>query len=278
VKVPILTYHSARVLGHDYADNDHVALARDLRAIHGAGFQIVPLGWIVDWVRGERGDGDVERAVGLSFDDGCSLDFRTLTHPTWGPQRSFHDILADFRDEVGHEAQPHLHATCFVIASPDARRDIARRCYLGDEWNSDEWWAAAAASELLSIQNHTWDHNHPEVDETCQKDGHKGRFDVIDTFAECDAEITRAAEYIAAKTAPHWPDLLAYPWGESSAYLREEFLPRFGDRHRTRAAFGAHDGYVTREANLWSLPRLGLGANWTDPDGFRALLDGALAR
>lgn len=274
MKVPVLTYHSARVLGHGYADNDHVALARDLRAIHRAGFRVVPLGWIADWVRGERADHDLERAVGLSFDDGCSLDFRTLTHPEWGPQRSFHDILADFRDEVGPGGQPHLHATCFVIASPAARRDIARRCYLGDEWSSDEWWKPAAESGLLSIQNHSWDHNHPEVDETVQRDGRKGRFDVIETFAECDVEVTRAAEYIHSKTA-HWPDLLAYPWGEASAYLRDEFLPRFADRHRTRAAFAAHDGYVTRESNVWSLPRLGLGANWTEPEGFLTVLHGA---
>jgi hypothetical protein len=128
---------------------------------------------------------------------------------------------------------------------------------------------------LFSIQNHSWDHNHVEVSRTCQRDQRKGRFDVVETFDECDAEVTRAAEYIFSKVGV-WPDLFAYPYAEASAYLRDVFFPSFPERHRTRAAFSAHDGYVTRRSRKWSLPRLGFGANWTEPDGLRRILRDSL--
>ena len=43
VAVPVLTYHAMNVNGRDYADNDHVALARDLEWLHAHDWRIVPL-------------------------------------------------------------------------------------------------------------------------------------------------------------------------------------------------------------------------------------------
>lgn len=270
MKIPILSYHSAQVDGLAYTDNDHLALCEDLRMLTEAGFRIVPLEWVVDWLLGERPDADLRDAVAITFDDGCSLDYRDLEHPTWGTQRSFFGILSDFRESFGSSRQPTLHATTFVIASPEARRALGR-ILAGPEWISDDWWADAAASDLLSVENHSWDHNHPVAEEVCQRNQEKGRFDNIETFDECDREVFDAAEYIASKTGV-WPRFFAYPWGQSSAYLRDDYLPSQVERHRCRAAFSAHDGFVTRESNVWSIPRLVFRANWVNEAGFRELL------
>jgi peptidoglycan/xylan/chitin deacetylase (PgdA/CDA1 family) len=53
------------------------------------------------------------------------------------------------------------HATTFVIASPEARREIARREMLDHQWISDHWWSAAVASGLFHVGNHSWDHLSP---------------------------------------------------------------------------------------------------------------------
>jgi len=271
MKIPVLTYHSAQVDGSDYATNDHVAFREDLRTLCARGCRIVPLSWVVEWVRGERPDADLDRAVALTFDDGCSLDFVDLTHPSHGPQRSFFGILEDLSREIGPGRQPHLHATSFVIASPDTRADLGRQL-ASPEWISDDWWSDAERSPLLSIQNHSWDHNHPISRKLCQRDGIAGRFDNIETFDECNAEVRDAGEYIARRTG-RWPDIFAYPWGQMSDYLRDVYFPRFESQHRCRAAFSAHDGFVTRESVVWALPRVVFRANWCDPASFGALLD-----
>ena len=42
MRVPVLAYHSNNISGNDYASNDHVALAEDLRMIQRSGLRIVP--------------------------------------------------------------------------------------------------------------------------------------------------------------------------------------------------------------------------------------------
>ena len=44
----VLTWHSNNVLGHDYAQNDHVALAEDLRLLAAEGCTVWPLSRVVD--------------------------------------------------------------------------------------------------------------------------------------------------------------------------------------------------------------------------------------
>lgn len=272
MKIPILTYHSAQVDGDTYETNDHVALREDLETLCVEGFRVVPAAWIVEWVRGERPDADLERAVAITFDDGCSLDYVDLDHPTWGPQRSFFGILRDLqRSRPG--AQPTLHATTFVIGSPETRSDLAA-FLAGPEWISDDWWHEAARSGLLAVENHSWDHNHPVSRVTCQREQARGRFDNIETYDECDAEVVRAADYIAARAGVE-PRLFAYPWGQASSFMRDVYFPRFADRHRCRGAFTAHDGFVTRDSSPWALERVVFRANWSDREGFRRLLDEA---
>jgi peptidoglycan/xylan/chitin deacetylase (PgdA/CDA1 family) len=268
-KIPILAYHSAQVDGLDYASNDHCALAADLQMLDDEGFRVVPAAWIVDWLRGERPSADLERAVALTFDDGCSLDFLDLEHPIFGHQRSFYDILRDFRAQHAG-SQPHLHATSFVIGSPITRAALGKNL-AGPEWISDEWWGEAARSGLLAIENHSWDHNHPASPVVLQRDQQAGRFDNIETFAECDAEVTLAAEYIGAQTGVA-PTLFAYPWGQASDYFVREYFPENAARHGCRGAFTAHDGIVTAADSVWAIPRLVFRANWSTPDELRTLL------
>ena len=68
MRAAVLTYHSHRVLGDDYATNDHVALASDLASLTKLGFEIVPLAAVVDIARG-RVAGSGAPAVAITFDD-----------------------------------------------------------------------------------------------------------------------------------------------------------------------------------------------------------------
>jgi hypothetical protein len=274
-RVPVLTYHSHRIAGDGYESNDHEALRSDLRAIHRQGLRIVPATWVVEWLLGQRPDAAMARAVAITFDDGADFDFHDLEHPGWGPQRSFFNLLLDFRDEVGAAAQPDLHATAFVIGSPVVRAELDLACMIGKGWMSDDWWADAHGSGLLAVQSHSWDHNHPMASRVCQREQRKGSFAAIDTEAECDAEIVQAGAFIAGKIRPGWPQLFAYPGGASSDYLREVYFPSAPDRHGTLAAFRGDGGYVTRDASRWDVPRFVFGSDWSDAAQLEEILRGA---
>src|SRR6185437_10829502 len=163
----VLAYHSHRVLGNDYADNDHVALATDLQLVHGVGGRIVSLDRIVDGLhdRDEEPAIDQGLQVALTFDDGAMYDAVDFEHPRFGPQRGFLNILRDFAGIHGRDAQPELHATSFVIASPDARKRMEStydpaHSYVGPGALDDDWWLPAIKTGLLAIASHSFDHLH----------------------------------------------------------------------------------------------------------------------
>ena len=220
MRVPVLTYHSMNILGNDYADNDHVALADDLRAIDAHDLRIVPLARVVEAMDGDPTT-DLRGCVALTFDDGSWFDWYDLEHPMCGPQRSFANILRDFRVERG-TAQPDLHATSFVIASPHARHELDRTCMIGKGWWTDQWWPQASAEGLLAIESHSWDHNHGTLEITAQRNQHKGTFTTIDSYADADVQIRQASDEIDQICAPHLTSLFAYPYGEMNDYLRYE--------------------------------------------------------
>jgi hypothetical protein len=258
----ILTYHSQNIRGEHAVINDHEALADDLEALHSKGFRFIGLGQLADWLDGRDDDHTVERAVCLTFDDGCDFDVHDLDWPGAGKQRSMLGILQDFIDTHGARAQPRLHATSFVIASPEARQLIDRGSLFGRGWMSDDWWAGADASGLMSIGNHGWDHNHPDLEAGA---GPRGGFTTVDDWAQCETQVIRASRYIESRTGRP-PDMFAYPFGESSAYIRETFFPGFIEQHRCRAALGTEPGMVTRDADRWNLPRLVCGRDWQSAD------------
>jgi len=274
MRVPVLTYHSNNISGNDYASNDHIALAADLRAIHRAGLRIVPLPLVVDALLGVVPQSQVENAVALSFDDGSWFDWHDMQHPTFGRQRGFAGVLRDFAAET---AAP-VHATSFVIVSPAARETLDRTCLAGRGWWGDEWWLQAQREGTLAIESHSWDHNHDTLAETAQHEQRKGTFRTIDTWADADAEIRQAADWLDARCAPHRATLFAYPYGESNAYLVEDYFPHHASQHRVRAAFGTEPHPIEASNARWTLPRYVCGQHWTDPAALEGLLKEATGR
>lgn len=271
-RIPILTYHSVNIHGNDYATNDHVAFASDLRTLTGLDLRIVPLAAIVDAHRAQAFDSLPARCVGVTFDDGQDFDYIDLPHPTWGPQRSMVNLMHDFRATHGADAQPQMHATSFVIVSPEARRRLDVTCMIGMGWWNDAWWPDAFAGGLLAIANHSWDHNHPTLDVVAQRDQHKGTFRVIDTFEDAEAQIAQAAAYLRAKADNPGAAHFAYPYAESNDYLVREYFPQHAARIGIRAAFGGVPEPATATSCIWDLPRYICGPHWKSPAEFAALL------
>jgi peptidoglycan/xylan/chitin deacetylase (PgdA/CDA1 family) len=269
MRVPVLTYHSNNVSGNDYAGNDHVALAEDLRLIRRKGLTIVPLARVVDVLLGEAPEATVERTVALSFDDGSWFDWYDMDHPSCGLQRGFAGILRDFVAETAAAA----HATSFVIVSPDARATLDHTCMVGRGWWGDDWWRAAQDEGLLAIESHSWDHNHHTLPVTAQREQRKGTFRSIDSYVDADAQIRQAADWLDARLAPHRASLFAYPYGETNSYLLDEYLPRYASEHRLRAAFGTDPSPIHAGAPRWNLPRCIAGQHWKSPDELERLLD-----
>jgi peptidoglycan/xylan/chitin deacetylase (PgdA/CDA1 family) len=260
MRVPVLTYHSIHVVGHTPADNDHAALAADLAAIHALGRRIVPLHAVVAALLGEAPDA-LDGAVAISFDDGSWFDWHDLDHPTFGPQRSMAGILRDHRAATG----AHVHATSFVIVSPEARAILDRTCMVGRGWWTCDWWPEAAREGLIAIESHSVDPNHDTLPETVAVGKAKGTFRSIDDEASARAEIDAASDWLDARIPGQRTTLFAYPYGERNDYLVEEYLPRYAARHRLRAAFTTDAAPVTRDANRWALPRYVCGRDWRSP-------------
>lgn len=270
MRIPVLTYHSMHVDGIDYAKNDHVAFAADLRTVTALGFRIVPATRVVRWLRREQTPPDDDaKLVAFTLDDGPDFDFRDLRHPAWGVQRSMLNVMRDFRRESGIGAQPGLHATSFVIVSPDARRTLDRTCMIGRGWWSDDWWEPAVWSSLMSVASHSWDHMHPSLH---RHDASAGTFCCIDDFAAAEAQIARSVAFLRAKAPNPGDALFAYPYGEASDYLVEEYFPRFGERLGIRAAFGCGGTPITERSDPWRLPRYVFRHDWKTSEELVALL------
>jgi len=271
VHIPILSYHGMHVDSNDYGGNDHVALASDLRALHASGFRVVELDTVVRWHQGQVPDALARNTVAITFDDGSWFDFHDLDHPLHGPQRSLLNILRDFQDEVGLEAQPTLHTTSFVIVSPRARDELDRTCMIGRGWWTDDWWPEAQRSGLMAIESHSWDHLHPTLVEVAQVAQRKGDFRHVDRFEDCEAQVAQSADYLHRRlgTAPRY---FAYPWGQCSDYLAGTYLPEYPDRHGFIAAFTTEPRPVAREDDLWRLPRYTCERDWNSPAAFERLL------
>lgn len=271
MRVPVLTYHAVNIAGNDYADNDHVAFAADLRLIDDLGLRVVPVHWVVDQLLGTA-DRDLSGCVALTCDDGSELDYFDLDFPAHGTQRSLFNAMLDLRRERESSTQPALHLTAFVIASDEARATMDRACLFGRRWMSERWWKPALASGLMAIENHSWDHNHTVLP-TPGPDGlPRGSFHAVDSRVRADAEIAQATRRIDAIIAPHRTSLFCYPYGHVNEYLRAEYFPRYPSVHGMRAAFGDGAASVTMASDCWNLPRYICGWHWKSPDELRAIL------
>jgi peptidoglycan/xylan/chitin deacetylase (PgdA/CDA1 family) len=272
MRTVVLTYHSNNISGNDYQNNDHVALADDLRTIASLDLPIVSLRDAVDVHLGTHA-APAEAAVAISCDDGSWFDWHDLMHPSWGLQPSLRNVLREFRAETGRR----VSMTSFVIASPEARTELDRSCLIGSGWWGDEWWPLAAA-DGIDVQSHSWDHNHDSLAATALRGAAKGRFDVIVRWHEADAELRQASDYIDSRCGAGHCRLLAYPYGETSDYLADEYLPRHREQHRLNAAFTTEPKPLASGDDRWRLGRYVCGQHWRSTDQLRALLSGELGR
>jgi hypothetical protein len=270
----VLTYHSHNISGSDYATNDHVALASDLRTVHTAGGRFVPLATIASSLRAGL-EGADELLVGLSFDDGPRFDYADFVHPLLGEQRGFLNILRDFRDEMGASAQPDLHATSFVIASPEARRAMERApdCGYPDmpDWLGEDWWSEAIDSGLMAIGNHSWDHVHHAVERIAASTPQRDDFTRVASYTDADREIRAAAAYINARVQGRCTHF-AFPFGHVNDFLVKDYLPLRGYEHGMVAAFGTGGRAVRADDSVWNIPRLVCGEHWRSPGELEKLL------
>ena len=266
-RVPVLAYHAANVAGDDYAANDHVALAEDLAMLARDGWRIVPLRWVAEQRRG-LAHRDLARCVALTADDGTRLDVDDVDWPGHGRQRGFLGVLQDAAAASPGFA-PHL--TSFVIADPAARARMDIACLPGLDWMGDDWWPRAEASGRIDIGCHSWDHNHAALDWPAVDGMPRGDFHQVDNAVRARFEIDQAMEYLDARLASPCRTF-AWPFGHAPAYVRDEYLPRHGDRLGLLAAFGTQGETAHAGSDPWEMPRYVCGWHWRSPDGLRELL------
>ena len=267
----VLAYHSHHVVGPDYGANDHVAFERDLDLLTDAGWRIVPLAVLVRAHR-ERAS---ERLVALTFDDGPVYDVEDVVHPAYGGQRSFANAMRAFAARRPG-AQPSLHATSFVIASPEARLAMEshadpRYTWLAPGSMGEAWWSDAIDSGLVAIANHSWDHLHPALPAVRHSGDARGDFSRVSTVADADAQIRDAAAYLARATGGRAAPYFAYPYGHHNAFLARDYLPSLGDAI-CAAAFTCEPRLVAPDDSRFLLPRLVCGADWRSPEELAARL------
>jgi hypothetical protein len=273
--IPVLTWHGYNVFGNDYHRNDLIAFRDDLSLIAESGFAIVPLANVARWVRGEYSFSSINKPVlAISCDDGTDYDWRDTIHPEHGRQTALASTLRSFRTRYPSQVDAEL--TSFVIASPSARAQICRGAMNQQNALNDDWWQSAVASQLLAIESHGWDHNHPAVSPVIQPEQHTGDFFSINSFSACDAHVRASAHFIESR-AQRRPILFAYPWMQASDYMRFEYMPKFAEAHGFIAAFGGQSDYVTQQSDRWYLPRYVFGSDWRNQDGLRAILQRAIA-
>jgi len=272
MSIPILLYHSLHVIENTYKENEHMAFRQDLRTISRLGFRVVPLERVVAWRNGEEPDAEMARTVAITFDDGTWFDYYDIDHPTCGFQRSMFNIMRDFESEYGRDAQPELHASAFVFSSPSARDEMDRKGMVGKQWWGEEWWREAQNSGRMDVECHSWDHVHPQLDEVASGETTRGDFTKVSDFPQADVQIRQAAEYIRRVAGPGSSKYFAYPFGQYSNYLVNEYFSIFAHEHGLLAAFTTEPRPVTRDDDRWTMPRYVMARDWTAPEELEVLL------
>ena len=264
LKVPILTYHSNNILGNDYHNNDHIALAEDLKLIQRLGLKIITLDQLMQWQRGEAEDATVEKAVVLTCDDGSWFDYHDIDHPHFGVQRSFFNILKDHQEATA----ANVHISSFVIVSPDGRDELDKTCLAGLGWWTGDWWQVAQASGLMAIENHSWDHNHV----TFHRDFSREKsFREINDQKSCDYQVQQSQDYLNQNKGFN-AQYFAYPYGNFSDYLKSEYLPKNAAILDLKAAFTTEPTHVMQKSDVWAIPRYVCGEHWQTLEQLESIL------
>ncbi|MEO8754158.1 MAG: polysaccharide deacetylase family protein, partial [Casimicrobiaceae bacterium] len=139
----------------------------------------------------------------------------------------------------------------------------------------DFWWGDMAATGVVGIANHSWDHTHIAAPVVRQREQQKGSFLGIDNEADANAQIAEAQRFIWYRSGGLALPLFAYPYGDAPDYLVQDYLPRRGDLHGLRAAFGTQGDYVRKGQDVWHIPRFVCGQHWHTPGELEGILRGA---
>lgn len=259
----ILTYHATRLDAWSRNGADLLGLAADLALLADCGTPVLPLAELLAPA--------CTHGVAITFDDGTRMDGESIQHPRLGRLPSMLSVLVDARAR-----HPRLCVSSFVIASPQARADLDAGLVddYGEALMREDWWRAAAHSGLMELENHSWDHNHPLVARTAQRDNRRGSFLDITTETEAEAEIAVASDYVERATGRR-PRYFAYPFGDVGDFLRGDWLPRRGPQIGLEAAFSTEPRPLREGDDRWALPRYVSGRDWSDDAGLRALLERA---
>jgi len=246
---------------------------QDLELLHAGGWNIINMRTLVDAVLADRVAELPVRSVVLTFDDGSWFDWYDLPHPHYGHQRGLAGILNDFRDRHGETAQPGLHATSFVIVSPEARNALDETCLIGRGWWGDEWWRQAHREGLVSIASHSWDHRHASLPDHMRfGQTPYGDFHELADERECDFQVRQAQTVLNRLLGQPPAPVFAYPYGHVPEILAGEYFPRHGDGLGLSAAFSGEPEPVHAGSNRWRLPRFVFRRDWTSPEGLATLL------
>lgn len=273
MRIPVLTYHASTVAGHDYRQNDHVALTTDLNLINELGFRVVPLDNVIDQMLG-RARHDLSKAVVLTCDDGCDLEIHDVDYPGIGFQASFLSIMKQAHASSGW--QPTM--TSFLIADPSARQKMDHECLHGLGWMSDDWWETVQMEKYFSLGSHGWDHNHPVLGATGFDGMNTGNFHEVDSRERAAYQVDQSISLINQKIKPEHCRYFAYPYGHVSDYVAKTYLPENADRLGLEAAFGTEPDHITEHCDIWNLPRYVCGWHWKSPEELEKILLGNLAR
>ena len=260
--ISVLTYHATNISGNQYHTNDHIALKHDLEVINENNIQIISAKKLVDWLYGNASLESNVNYVVLTFDDGNELDFTDWDHPEFGEQRSFYSELKD--------SDQYTHATAFVIASPTARKTLEKTCLAGNELLGEKWWNKAEQTNIISIENHSWDHVHPTLETVIQKNNEKENFALIDNVDDAKSQIEQSTHYIESKLDKNSVSLFAYPYGHYNSFLTDEYFPKM--QNKIKAAFTCDPESVNQSTNVWKIPRYVCGLNWKSTEELKEII------
>ena len=270
----VLTFHAQNISGGTYATNDHVALDECLAMLRREQIPALRALEVVRRLRRGLFGSLPERFVCFTFDDGTDFDWRGMVHPQHGPQASLWSILRKHsRHVLGPWWLRRFPATSFVLASPEARREISQAAFGDPALMSDDWWRAAQSSGLMDIGSHGWDHVHPAVSVVRdERPGLLEAFQNVSGEVEAKRQIDDSLAFIRAKAGRDAGRLFAYPYGQVSEYLATEHLPR---QRETWAAFGAEPRALRADSDPWRLPRYVCGYHWkSNEELLRLMADG----
>ena len=284
-KVPVLLYHSwTGAAPCNYGSSDLVALEQDIQTLQQNGWAVMPLKEVVRWQLGWCTSSSMpDKVVALTFDDGHAADVDYNYDPC-GQQRSVRSILIN----------AGVHGSTFVIASPAARSLIDTSGHM-----SHLWWDTVNNESLMTVYNHSLDHDHNSITYPPPYDPAVGNIRLpaggaadsvwkglndplrFTNWASSNRYVRIAGEFIESKIG-EYPEIFAHPFGYASTYMKSTYFPSYPGQHRTIAAFctevagngPAPDNYVTRDSDRYCLPRFTKGASWNTPQELMDILDG----